>query len=116
MSRSNCLAFAWALYWRQYKKGSLGFIAVRRSHWGPFPHFLYLRLNSRSNRWRCVSFVPRAPLPRRIPPLLFQGRVRWGDPPHPVCAQERREPDWQGMDALFSEARAGDEALAAQPA
>lgn len=83
MSRSNCLAFAWALYWRRYKKGCTGFVAVRKSHWGPFPHFLYVRLNPKHNTWRVVSFVPAYPERKRFPPLFFEGRVRWGDVPKP---------------------------------
>ena len=83
MSRSNCLAFAWALYWRRYKKGCTGFVAVRKSHWGPFPHFLYVRLNPKRNTWRFVSSVPVAPERKMFPPLFFQGRVRWGDVPKP---------------------------------
>jgi hypothetical protein len=71
------------LYWRRYKKGCTGFVAVRKSHWGPFPHFLYVRLNPKRNTWRFVSFVPLAPERKMFPPLFFQGRVRWGDVPKP---------------------------------
>lgn len=81
MTRSNCLVFAWTLYWRRYKKGCTGFVAARKSHWGPFPHFLYVRLHPKRNTWRFVSFVPLHPERKRFPPLFFQGRVRWGDAP-----------------------------------
>jgi hypothetical protein len=37
--RSNCLIFAIALYWRRRWHG---YIVIRKSHWGRFPHFLYM--------------------------------------------------------------------------
>lgn len=80
MRRSNCLFFAVALYWRRYHKGGIGYITMRRSHWGPFPHFLYVGLSGRVGKWRCISYVPLDPKHKTCPPPLFSGRVRWGDP------------------------------------
>lgn len=73
--RTNCIAWALALYVR---RGCRGYIAIRRSRWGPFPHMLYCEIR-RDGRLRCVSFVPSDPKRKRLPPPLFSGRSRWGD-------------------------------------
>ena len=46
---------------------------MRRSHWGRFPHFLYME------HGRMVSFVPVNPKHKQFPPPLFTGKVRRGD-------------------------------------
>jgi hypothetical protein len=74
---SNCLLFAISLYLRRVAKGRVGYISIRRSHWGWFPHFLYQE--RRRYGLRFVSYVPVCPRLRTIPPLLFKGRVKWGD-------------------------------------
>jgi len=70
MRWSNCLFFALRLYWRRRWRG---YLLIRKSHWGPFPHFLY------AERGHIVSYVPLDPKARTCPPPLFSGRVRWGD-------------------------------------
>lgn len=74
----NCITFAFLLYVRRVLKGEIGHIVIRKSHWGPFPHFLYGRKDP-SGTFRLVSFVPDSPSERKIPPLFFKGKVRWGD-------------------------------------
>nr|WP_145544794.1 hypothetical protein [Variovorax boronicumulans] len=73
MSRSNCLIWAVALYWRRRKKGAAGYLVMRRSRWGRFPHFLYME------RGRLYSYVPRDPRVKRLPPPVFRGRSKFGD-------------------------------------
>ncbi len=76
--RSNCLFFALALWRRRAKRGRRRYLAMRRSLWGPFPHFAYAE-RLRSGRVRFIGFVPLNPRRKTVPPLLFKGRVRWGD-------------------------------------
>lgn len=71
---SNCLFFAVALWWR---RGGIGYLVMRRSRWGRFPHVLYAEL--RGDRLRIVSYVPLDPKHKTCPPPLFIGRVKWGD-------------------------------------
>lgn len=106
MTRSNCLVFAWTLYWRRYRKGCTGLVAARKSHWGPFPHFLYVRLHPKRNTWRFVSFVPLQPERKRFPPLFFRGRVRWGDAPPqaPVPGASPAEVARESLDEPLTEA------------
>jgi len=70
--RSNCLV--WALrHWR-YRRGD--YLLIRKSRWGWWPHFLL----SRTAPDDCISFVPKAKhRRRRLPPLLFHGRIKRGD-------------------------------------
>lgn len=75
---SNCLLFALALWLRRIRTGRQAYIAIRRSRFGRFPHFLVL-CQRRNGTYRLVSFVPVAPRMRLLPPPLFRGRVRWGD-------------------------------------
>jgi hypothetical protein len=70
---SNCLIFA-VLLWLRWG----GYLVMRRSHWGWFPHFLHGRAG-RDGRLRLVGYVPRSPRRKILPPPLFRGRVRWGD-------------------------------------
>jgi hypothetical protein len=74
MRHSNCLFFAIALYLRRARKGDIGYIAMRRSKFGPFPHFLYLHRGR-----RFISYCPIDPRLKHCPPPLFVGRVKWGD-------------------------------------
>lgn len=76
--RSNCVLFAWKLYWRRRSKGREGYVAIRRSRWGPFPHMLYVEKRL-AGTWRVVSYVPSDPKHKRCPPPCFDGRTRWGD-------------------------------------
>lgn len=70
MSRSNCLLFAVRLFLR---RGCRGYLLMRKSKFGNFPHFLY------AERGHIVSFVPLNPEHKTLPPPLFRGQVRWGD-------------------------------------
>lgn len=75
MRYSNCLVFAILLAARRWR--TRGALAFRKSDWGMFPHALWIE------RHHVVSYKPIDPTRRRIPPVLFAGRVVWGDkPPH----------------------------------
>lgn len=76
--RSNCLMFAWRLYWRRRARGKEGYILLRRSRSGPFPHALYAEVR-KTGSLRLVSFKPVAPREKKVPPPLFKGASRWGD-------------------------------------
>lgn len=67
---SNCIFFALALFVR---RRYVGRIVIRKSRWGPFPHFLY------EEKGHVVHYVPTNPRHKKIPPPLFKGRVKWGD-------------------------------------
>lgn len=69
--RSNCLIFALLLAWR--RRGRRGYLAMRRSDHGRFPHFLWFE------RHHIISYKPHHPIDRKCPPALFKGRVCWGD-------------------------------------
>jgi hypothetical protein len=66
---SNCLIWAACRWWRRG-----GYVVVRRSRLGPFPHFLW----SRDLR-RFWAFQPFNPRPCILPPLLFRGRPKLGN-------------------------------------
>jgi hypothetical protein len=68
---SNCLIFALMLAWR--RRGRRGYFAIRRSDHSWFPHFLWIE------RHHIISYKPLEPEDRKVPPALFEGRVRWGD-------------------------------------
>ena len=72
MRRTNCLFWALARWAR-----CGGYLLVRKSRWGPFPHFLW----SPDAPPAVESFVPLMPRRRLVPPLLFKGTVRTGDHP-----------------------------------
>lgn len=78
--RSNCILFAVALYRRRRRKGREGYIVIRRSRWGAFPHLLYAELR-RHGHLRVVSYKPADPRERKVPPPLFDGASAWGDLP-----------------------------------
>lgn len=73
---TNCLLYALSLYMRRASKGRPGYIAVRRSRFGRFPHFIYIE---QRRAMRIISYVPIDPRRKTCPPPLFRGRVRWGD-------------------------------------
>lgn len=77
--RSNCIAWSLSMYLRRRSQGMPGYWVLRRSNYGFFPHALYLE--RRWYGWRTVSFVPINPRKKACPPLLFVGRVKWGDLP-----------------------------------
>ena len=72
---SNCIVFALLLWWR---RGRRGYVVVRRSRFGPFPHVLYAEIR-KSGTLRLVSYKPTAGKPRKCPPPLFRGSSKWGD-------------------------------------
>ena len=74
---SNCIIWALLLYRRRRAKGKIGYIMLRRSRFGKFPHMLYAE--KRSYGLCIVSFVPRNPRHKHLPPPLFDGKSRWGD-------------------------------------
>jgi hypothetical protein len=74
MARSNCFIWAVCLWIRRLRKGDDGYVAFRKSKYGPFFHALYVH---RKRRW--ISYVPVNPRKRLLPPPLFEGRVKWGD-------------------------------------
>jgi hypothetical protein len=75
---SNCLIWALALHRRRVRKGHEGYLLLRWSRWGPFPHALYGE-RRRNGSVRLVSYKPAAPRAKPVPPLLFEGRSQWGD-------------------------------------
>lgn len=77
MKLSNCIIFALLLYWRRRAKGKLGYVMVRRSRYGKFPHMLYQEPCHYG--MRIVSFVPMNPKHKTLPPPMFKGKSKWGD-------------------------------------
>lgn len=86
--RSNCLFWSWRLYWRRRASGHEGYLLVRRSRSGPFPHFLYAEVR-RTGTLRVVSFKPLVAREKAMPPPWFRGTGRWGDFADTVAAQRR---------------------------
>lgn len=79
MSESNCLLFYLELRRRRLRRGKRGYLTVRKSLYGWFPHFIYQYKNA-MRKHRMVSFVPKVPEKGRLfPPWKFEGRVKWGD-------------------------------------
>lgn len=74
---SNCIVWALLLYLRRRAKGKPGYLMVRRSRFGKFPHVLYAE--RRQYGMRMVSFVPRNPRHKAVPPPMFHGKSKWGD-------------------------------------
>jgi hypothetical protein len=62
---SNCLIYA-LTQWCRYG----GYVAMRTSHWGWFPHFLW---SPDLVKW--WAYVPLKPARHWCPPLLFRGQV-----------------------------------------
>lgn len=77
MKLSNCIVWAILLYLRRRAKGKAGYLMVRRSRFGKFPHMLYAE--QRPYGIRMVSFVPRNPRHKMVPPPMFHGKSKWGD-------------------------------------
>lgn len=76
--RSNCIVFACSLCRRRQRKGREGYLLMRWSRWGPFPHLLYGE-RRRDGKVRLVSYKPTNPTKRKMPPPLFRGTSKWGD-------------------------------------
>lgn len=76
---TNCLLYALALRWRRFWRGAHCGITWRWSHWGRFPHFIFVEI--RRGQRRQISYKPLAPKRKRVPPLWFKGYVAWGDVP-----------------------------------
>lgn len=76
--RSNCALFACALYCRRKRAGKEGYLVMRRSRWGNFPHIFYAE-RRKSGALRIVSYVPKSPRMKPVPPAIFEGRSKWGD-------------------------------------
>ena len=73
--KTNCLFWAVSMWVR---RGFIGYVQMRKSMWGPFPHFLYEE--KRNGKLRQISYVPVNPKHKKLPPPFFNGKVRWGDP------------------------------------
>lgn len=70
--KSNCLVFALGRLWRRG-----GYLIMRRSRWGWFPHFLWAES---LDPLVIEHFVPvDGGRPRLLPPLLFVGQIRRED-------------------------------------
>lgn len=68
--RGNCITWAVAK-WRR----DGGYLLVRKSHWGWFPHFLWAAKAPED----CLSFKPTNPKRQKCPPPWFRGEVMRGD-------------------------------------
>ncbi|MHA2068982.1 MAG: hypothetical protein ACXABY_31860 [Candidatus Thorarchaeota archaeon] len=66
---SNCLIYAKQKY---DKEG--GWIVMRKSHYGWWPHFLHL-----SKDMKLTQYTLHGKRKRIIPPLVFKGFVKLGD-------------------------------------
>jgi hypothetical protein len=75
---SNCILWACALHRRRRARGCEGYLMVRWSRWGPFPHVLCAE-RRRTGTLRMVSYKPTAPRAKPVPPLVFDGKSKWGD-------------------------------------
>ena len=80
---SNCFLYAVS----QWLKSG-GYIVIRKSRWGWWPHFLHAQLDTTSNKLEIDHFVPVEPIPptgwRRWLPVhivFFRGRVKNTDQP-----------------------------------
>lgn len=71
MHVSNCLIFALQ---RWFKHG--GYFVIRKSRYGPFPHFIWCKDLKDAD---IEHYVPLNPKRRLIPPLFFRGEVRRED-------------------------------------
>lgn len=69
--KSNCLLWALCAWWRNH---GVGYLLIRKSRLGPFPHFLYLRVLPPNAD--VGQFVPVRPKRRWIPPPWFEGRIK----------------------------------------
>lgn len=63
---SNCILYAVGRWWRRG-----GYVVIRKSNYGPFPHFMWS-----ADLLTFESFIPMRPAHERwFPPPLFRGRV-----------------------------------------
>lgn len=71
LKKSNCFVFA-------VKKFIFegGYLIVRRSRWGPFPHFLWAKS---LKGIEVEHLVPINPKKRKFPPLFFKGFIKKED-------------------------------------
>lgn len=67
--KTNCLIYA---FWCWLRHG--GYLVMRRSHFGPFPHFIWIAELPES--WPARQFIPVSPEVRCCPPLIFTGLVK----------------------------------------
>lgn len=75
---SNCIIWAHLLWLRRYRKRKRVYITWRVSDSGPFPHALVLYQKPLGGLG-LVSYKPKHPRKRLVPPPLFKGKVVWGD-------------------------------------
>jgi hypothetical protein len=82
---SNCIIFAWTLYRRRRAKARRdgkvfrGYVSIRVSWSGEFPHFIYTEIHGRKSP-RFVHYGPvRRVDDKLFPPPCFVGKVVWGD-------------------------------------
>lgn len=68
--RSNCLVVALYIL---VKRGFVGSIDYRKSRNGWFPHFFY------KEKHHLINYVPIEPEHRQCPPIVFKGKLKWGD-------------------------------------
>ena len=78
MMKSNCIFFALALYQRRKQKGREAYLVIRHTRLGLGPHLLYAE-RRRSGLLRVVSYTPKDQTPKKCPPVVFDGRTKWGD-------------------------------------
>jgi hypothetical protein len=78
MKRTNCVLFAYALWWHRLWRGDRCYVMWRKSDWGWFPHCLFCRLRA-DKKVQIISYKPKDPTRRRFPPLRFEGRVVYWD-------------------------------------
>ena len=76
--RSNCWIVAKLFYRRLKRKGLEPYWAKRWSRKAPCWHYL-VSWRLPSGYMHTISFKPIQKLKRRFPPLLFVGKVEWGD-------------------------------------
>lgn len=69
---SNCLFFVIATAWRR-RKFHGEYLLMRMSRYGYFPHFLW------KTKHHIISYKPLNPEIHKLPPLLFKGKMTWGD-------------------------------------
>lgn len=64
MKKTNCLFYAFGLWLRHG-----GYLLMRRSHFGPFPHFIWMA--ELPSFWPARQWVPDAPEHCCCPPVDF---------------------------------------------
>ena len=73
--RSNCLIYALLKLYRE-----CGYITIRKSRFGWWPHFLHMSDEGAKRAGDEIShYAPKHKYSRWFPPLLFKGRVVTGD-------------------------------------